>query len=316
LIVTVIVVTWNAAQLVRDCLTSLAAQTLDAECYRVVVVDNASEDGTAAMLARDFPLVSVVASSSNRGFAGGANLALREVATPYAVVLNNDALADEDMLSAFVTAMEAPGAERVGAVTGRVLLAERGLLNSTGNLVSRNGRGYDRDWLQPDHGTRPAGDVFGFCGAAAVLRMSALDEVGLFDEGFFLYYEDTDLSWRLRAAGWGVRFEPAAIAVHRHAQSSRDGSPLFHLWNERNSLITVTRHAPISVVARTLLRRTVGLLSHTAREGPTSPVTRARWRAMGQYLARLPRTLAERRAIWAHSRQSRSAVWGVNEDVR
>jgi N-acetylglucosaminyl-diphospho-decaprenol L-rhamnosyltransferase len=307
-VVTVVVVTWNGAHLIQDCLASLAGQTLEAERFRVIVVDNASDDGTQAMLSRDFPWVDVISSPRNVGFAGGANLGLRQISTPYAVVLNNDATADEGMLASFVRALDDPTAAQVGAVTGRVVLAESGLLNSTGNLVSRIGRGFDRDWLRPDDSARPAGAVFGFCGAAACLRVAALARVGLFDEELFLYYEDTDLSWRLRAAGWEVRYEPAAVARHQHASSSSEGSPLFHFWNERNSLVVFTRHAPLQVVVVMLLRRIVGLAVHTVRDGPSAAVTRARWRAVGHYLRRLPRTLSERRSIWQGSPTSRSAV--------
>jgi GT2 family glycosyltransferase len=306
--VTVVVVTWNGAHLLTECLASVAEQTTRSEDIHVLVVDNASTDGTAELLDRDHPHVEVLRSHRNRGFAGGAALGLDAVTTPYAVLINNDAVADPGMLEAFVTALEAPGAERVGAVTGKVLLAADGRLNSTGNLVARTGRGYDRDWRAPDDGSRPAGDVFGFCGAAAALRMAAVREVGGFDPQLFLYYEDTDLSWRMRAAGWTVRYEPTAIARHRHATTSRVGSASFVFWNERNSLLVFTRHAPLTVLLGVLLRRLVGLLLHTLRTGPRDPVTRARWRAAGSYARRLPRTLRERHEWWRGALVARPEV--------
>ena len=214
--VTVVVVTWEGRDLLRECLASLATQTLPRSEYCVVVVDNASTDGTAQMLASEHPDVEVITAPTNLGFAGGANLALVRPSTPYVVLLNNDATAEPGLLAAFVEAMEAPGAVRVAAVTGKVLLTGTGLINSTGNLMSRTGRGYDRDWQRRDDGSRGAGEVFGFCGAAVALRAEALAEVGVFDGDLFLYYEDTDLSWRLRRAGWTVRFEPQAVAWHRH----------------------------------------------------------------------------------------------------
>jgi GT2 family glycosyltransferase len=229
------------------------------------------------------------------------------VTTAYAIVLNNDATADPHLLAAFVEALSDPRHHRVGAVSGKVLLAETGLLNSTGNMMSRTGRGYDRDWRRPDDGARGAGEVFGFCGAAAALRTEALGEVGLFDEDLFLYYEDTDLSWRLRAAGWSVIYEPSAVAWHRHASSSKAGSARFHRWNERNSMVVFTRHAPAPLVGSMLARRAIGLLVHTARDGLTD-VTRARWQAAGDYLRRLPRTLVERRVVWRAAERSRAEV--------
>jgi N-acetylglucosaminyl-diphospho-decaprenol L-rhamnosyltransferase len=307
-LLTVVIVTWNGAHLLDDCLDSLEAQTLPDDRFRVVVVDNASDDGTVALLARSRPTIEVIVSDRNTGFAGGADLGLRAVTTPYAVVLNNDAVADPRMLAAFVDALEAPDAERVAAVTGKVLLAESGHLNSTGNLMTRTGRGYDRDWKRPNDGSRVGGEVFGFCGAAAALRMSAVREVGGFDPDLFLYYEDTDLSWRLRAAGWTVRYAPEAAAHHRHAATSSVGSPLFTYWNERNSLVVFTRHAPATLVIRMFVRRTVGLAVHTARTGVTDAVTRARWRATASFARRLPLTLRERRSSWRSARCTRREV--------
>jgi hypothetical protein len=111
----------------------------------------------------------------------------------------------------------------------------------------------------------------------------------------------------LRASGWTVRYEPTAVVEHRHATSSGEGSPRFTLWNERNSLVVFTRHAPARLVLAVHVRRAVGLLAHTARD-PRSAVTRARWRAMGQHLVRLPRTLVERRRTWQGAAVPRAEV--------
>ena len=273
-----------------------------------MVVDNASQDGTVAMLECQHPQVEVVKAEANLGFAGGANLGMAHVASPIIVLLNNDAIAHPEMLAAFVRALEAPATETIAAVTGKVVLHGDGRLNSTGNLVSRTGRGYDRDWRRRDDGSRASGDVFAFCGAATALRSSALRQVGGFDEELFLYYEDTDLSWRLRAAGWAVRYEPRAIAVHRHAASSREGSPMFHFWNERNSLIVFPRHAPANLVFRMLLRRTVGLFGTPfTRASPTPLRERVGAQRRPTYGDCRGRR-GERRAIWRDAQCSRHKV--------
>jgi N-acetylglucosaminyl-diphospho-decaprenol L-rhamnosyltransferase len=97
------------------------------------------------------------------------------------------------------------------------------------------------------------------------------------------------------------------VATHQHASSSRVGSTRFTLWNERNSLIVFTRHAPAHLVAGAHVRRIVGLLVHSMR-APGAAVTRARWHAMGQHLRRLPRTLRERRRIWGSAVVPRAEV--------
>ena len=252
-----VVVSWNGAELLGPCIDSLLAQRT-AAALRVLVVDNASTDGTAAMLAERYPEVAVVTSTHNLGFAGGAAAGMADVDEDFVVLLNNDATLRPDAVEAMLTAMAAPDASRVGAVTAKILLsgwfrpatpaeaatAERvfrspttawvgcgprdpgavRLVNSTGNVVSRSGAGHDRDWLAVDGHERGGREVLGFCGGAAMLRAAAIRDAGGFDPWLFLYYEDTDLSWRMRAHGWTVRFEPSAVAEHLHAASSDAGA--------------------------------------------------------------------------------------------
>jgi hypothetical protein len=330
-LVTVVVVTWNGRHLLDDCLGGLYRQDLPRSAWRVLVVDNASTDGTVEHLRAHHPDVQVLRSPRNTGFAGGAHQALAVVPTPYAVLLNNDAVPEPGFLSALLAAAEAPAAGRVAAVTGKVLLRPRfrllppgraadpargdvtapsgvyrpdpegdlDLVNSTGNEVTRLGYGRDRGWLQVDDGTEPPEDVFAFCGAAALLRMQALRDTGDFDPDFFLYYEDTDLSWRLRSAGWTVRYEPAAVVRHEHAASSDTGSRLFRFHDDRNRLLTLVKNAPAGLALRALLRYPLTVASLTVHLGPRRAMTLTRVRAFGSCVRLLPRMLARRRATRA-----------------
>lgn len=119
---------------------------------------------------------------------------------------------------------------------------------------------------------RPA-EVFGWSGGGVLLRSAFLADVGLFDERFFLYYEDVDLSWRGRARGWRFRFVPGAIMRHHHASSTGAGSTLFHEQNERNRLLAVTKNAPIGFVARCYLRFGISTLGYL-RADVLRPVVR------------------------------------------
>lgn len=299
--VRVVVVTWNGAHLLEPCLSSLLAQRLR-EPMEVVLVDNASTDGTVDLVGRLFPAVRVVQADRNLGFAGGAALGARGFAGDFIVLLNNDATFAPDAVQALVDCAQAPGNERVGAVTAKVLLdpgtAGPVLVNSTGGLVTTSGTGADRDWLVPDGDESTEPDVFGFCGAAALLRRATLDDVGSFDPELFLYYEDTDLSWRLRSGGWVVRYEPRAVAHHRHASSSDAESPLFRYQNTRNSLTVFARHAPLRVVLLSFIRQTAGWLRSCLVRGPADPLSRARARGLWHAVRRARRTLRERRVIW------------------
>ncbi|HEY7049474.1 MAG TPA: glycosyltransferase family 2 protein [Jatrophihabitantaceae bacterium] len=118
---TVVIVNYNGAHLLPACLQALDRQHEDAPPFDTIVVDNASADGSRELLARDFPWVRVIASPGNRGFAGGNNLALREITTPVAVLLNNDAAPDPGWLATLLAALDAPDAHNVAIVTGKIL---------------------------------------------------------------------------------------------------------------------------------------------------------------------------------------------------
>lgn len=328
-VITVVLVSWNGAHLLGRALDGLAHQSLDHRAWRAVVVDNASTDGTAEFLAREHPAVRVLRSPRNRGFAGGNHLALAAIDTPYAVLLNNDAVPEAGFLAALLDAATRAGNERVAAVTAKVLLRPRfvpltpgspldpacgdvctptgvhrpsptgtvDLINSTGNVVGRDGYGRDRSWLRVDVPPDDPPEVFAFCGAAVLLRMAALREVGDFDEDFFLYYEDTDLSWRLRAAGWTVRYEASAVVRHEHAASSDVRSALFRFHDDRNRLLVLTKNAPAGMAARAVLRYPLTVASLTLRQGPRAAMTATRTRVLASYLRLLPRMLRRRRAI-------------------
>lgn len=299
-LVRAVVVTWNGAHLLPACLDSLDAQHLR-DRTEVVVVDNASTDGTDELLAAR-PGTTVVRAPRNLGFAGGVDLGLRDVRAPFVLLLNNDAALAPDGLDALLAELTAPGNERVAAATAKVVLRERDaqgrtLVNSTGNVLTPWGAGVDRDWLSVDGTQSPSGEVFGFHGGAALLRTEAVRAVGGIDPWLFLYYEDTDLSWRLRAAGWTVRYVETAVAEHAHAASSDPASALFRYYNTRNSLVVVTRHAPVGMVVRSFARQAAGTVRALVRTG-WDPTTRARARGLGAWALRLPRTLRERRATW------------------
>lgn len=324
-----VVVTWNGAHLLPECLDSLLSQTVPVE---IVVVDNASTDGTDALLRERYPHLTVLRADRNLGFAGGVALATSDVAEEFVLLLNNDARLEPDGAARLTEAMRAPGSDRVGAATAKILLdgwfcpapagarrdgrafvtaegvmvacagdapGARRLVNSTGNVLTRDGAGGDRDWLAPDGTERGGPQVWGFSGGATLLRTRALREVGGFDPWLFLYYEDTDVAWRMRAHGWSVRYVPEAVAHHRHAESSDAASPLFRYFNTRNSLVVVTRHAPLAMVARAWSRQCLGWWAAAIRRSEPRPVLAARARGLAAAAARLPRTLAERRRLWS-----------------
>jgi GT2 family glycosyltransferase len=306
---TVLVVTWCARELLGKCLAALGAQTRP---HRLLVVDNASTDGTADLLAA-LPQAQVLRLPTNRGFAGGVAAGLAEVRTPWLALLNDDAEPAPGWLDALVA--EAGPARDVVAVTSRLLLPS-GRVNNAGVVLRADGYGADRGLGEPDGPPYdlPA-EVFGFSGGAALLQTAALRSAGGFPAPYFLYYEDTDTSWRLRLAGGRVRYAPAAVVRHAHSASADQASALFSFHNERNRLLTLTRCAPAGFALRQLARfgLTTGSLAGKRllrRPLPPAPHFRVglRLRVLGSYARLLPWALRTRREIGRRATVPRAEV--------
>jgi GT2 family glycosyltransferase len=174
------------------------------------------------------------------------------------------------------------------------------LLNSTGNVVTRSGNGGDRDWLASADTAAADVEVFGFNGGCAALRRRALDEVGLFDARLFMYFEDSEMSWRLRRSGWRIVHAHDAVSEHRHAASSGTHTAFFEVHNARNRLVVALSQAPWPVVLRAL-GRTLGRLARGPRRGRTA-------RALAGAVRMAPAALVRRRETDRRSRVPREEV--------
>jgi len=246
----VIVLNWQGAKFIRECLRSALDQ--DYADYRILVVDNASTDGSREIVRDEFPQAELLALPENRHFARGMNAgferALKDPACTYAVALNNDTRVDRDWLSALVR----PAQEtRVGSVAAKMLLMDRPeILNTAGLRITRDGAAVDRGWLQKDEGQFDRDvDVFGASGGAALYRRDALEAVGLYDGDFVAYLEDLDLAWRLRLAGWEARFAPHSVVHHKFSASSSPNSPWKAYVSERNRIWNLVQNYPWRYVA-------------------------------------------------------------------
>lgn len=297
--VTVVVVTWEAAALVTECLRSLRRQTLP---HRVLVVDNGSTDATPQVLTTQFPEAQVLRLPRNAGFAGGVAAALEVLPAELVALLNNDAVAEPGWLRALVEDLDAH--PEAAAVTSCMLFAGSGppRVNNTGVVLREDGYGADRGWGDPPSAWSEPDEVFGFSGGAALLRTGAVRAVGGFPAPFFMYYEDTDVSWRLRRAGWTVRYQPAAVVRHRHAASSDVTSAFFALHNERNRLLMHVRCAAPATCALRWSRFVLTTVSLAGRRLIRRPVPPAhqfrvglRLQVLGSALRLLPWALRSRR---------------------
>ena len=330
----VVIVNWRRADLTIRAARSVTEQLKGGDT--LVIVDNASGDGSAERLSRAG--LTVVESSENLGFGAGVNLGAQNMVEDVLVLLNNDAVAEPGFLEAILAPLSAPPAAPTpgqpesspttpgstsssapAAATARILLAGRWkpagsnqdalvsprtgrwtrvsdeaaargegevLVNSTGNLVDASGNGYDRDWLVPAGHEHSPSQVFGLCGGACAIRREAWQALGGFREDLFMYYEDTDLSWRLRERGWAVVYVREAVVLHEHASSSGTSSAMFIRVNARNRILVAAAHSPAPVVMQALARTVV--------RGLRGPRRGAVMTGLAQAVARLPRELRRR----------------------
>jgi GT2 family glycosyltransferase len=401
-LVRLVVLNYNGGELVVQCLEALGKLDWPADRLEVVVVDNASTDGSDAAIADRFPGVQLIRSARNNGFPAN-NLALRQLdGVDYVGLVNPDSCVEPGWLGALAGALDADNA--LGAVSPRMLfadrfvdieissptfvpgtadrrtlgvqvsgarvegvdrwrdaqfaegtwgieheltgatfqwtseravvrlpvgLAQRGgrqpppdgpgqagdrrppvaelrlaaetpkrialrcgvierhidvgispawvgiqlsgtprdIVNNVGSIVFDDGYGADRGFLEPDEGQyhEPV-EVFAWCGGSVLLRPRYLADVGLFDERFFLYYEDTDLSWRGRTRGWRYGYVPDAVVRHVHAASTGEGSPVFQHYVERNRLLMLAKDAPRDLAWGAVWRYVLVTLSYARRD--------------------------------------------------
>ena len=221
----IIIVSWNTAELLANCLRSLPAGTTGLNTT-VIVVDNASTDGSAERVAAEFPHVQLIRNTANAGFARANNQGLRASPGAYAVLLNSDTVVKPGALTALVQFMEAHLA--VGACSPRLVRPDgtpqpyafggdptlpyllRRALNQV--LFHR----YLHDWASP-----AVQEVDWVSGACLLARRAAFDQAGLLDENIFMYFEDNEWCLRLRQAGWKICYDPEAEIIHVGGQSLR-----------------------------------------------------------------------------------------------
>lgn len=296
----VIVVNFNGRHFLDECLGALEGQTLPRHRYEILLVDNASSDGSAEYVRANFPGVRVIDAGGNLGFTGANNLGFRLARGRHVVLLNNDTRPEPGWLAALIAAADG---DRVGGVTSRVLFRdEPHLVNSTGVVLLRDGRGADRDLRRPDGPeTRLTAEVFGGCGASLLLTRELLDDVGGFDPALFMYYEDLDLAWRARLRGWRFVYAPDSIVYHVCGGSTGGQSPLLLRQVERNRTLVSLRNGPpfLAVTAGVGLILRLGRLiwrsvTRPVETRPTPGHLNAMMAAVRSVVARLPKVLLGR----------------------
>lgn len=232
--------TLAAGEVLEACLKALESQTVNE--FEVVVIDNSGIGRVPAQGPHVSPHIRVIANQRNVGFGAAVNQAFRVSTAPYLATLNDDAVADPRWLETLLADAEAH--PRTGMFSSEVRLAGTGRLDSAGMLIARDGSSKQRGHGEPPSRFLEALEALLPSGSAALYRRAMLDEIGLFDESFFLYCEDTDLGLRARWAGWDCRYVPGAVVEHRYSHSAGRASPLKAYYVERNRLYTIVKNFP------------------------------------------------------------------------
>jgi N-acetylglucosaminyl-diphospho-decaprenol L-rhamnosyltransferase len=239
----VVIVSWNVRELLGRCLASIEAHSPGVP-YEVWVVDNASADGSGAMVRARFPGVRLIENGENVGFAAANNQAIREAGGRYLVLLNPDTEVRAGALRALVEFLE--DHPRAGAAGARLLNGD-GSLQASCHPMLTPGRELwrllflERIWRRATYrmerwDVRAPRRVEAIKGACLALRRAALDEVGLLDEGYFMYSEEVDLCYRLAQAGWELWWVPQAEVVHHEAGSTRQAAEAMYVQLYRSKV--------------------------------------------------------------------------------
>lgn len=303
------IVNRDGGELLAEALDSLFAQSWT--CLEVILVDNASLDGSAEAAARRHgERLRVIRNPSNEGFARGNNQAMEVASGEWIVLLNNDAvLAPDAIEEAMRSAADRP---EVGMLAFRVLVYDKPhLFDSTGLLLYPDGVCRPRGWEEKDLGQYDRADeVLAPSGSACAWRRSMLDAIGRFDESYFAYLEDLDLGMRGQLAGWKCLYVPTAVARHAKSMNSGNHSKFKAYHVERNRIYNAVKLLPgfMLLVSPlfTLNRYLLQFYAARTRRGlPSRFVKDYSWlgllgvlaRAYATALVNLPRMLRRRRAI-------------------
>lgn len=240
----VVIPNYNGIRYYRGCLEALRVQTVMPD--RIIVVDNASTDGSADAIEKEFPEVRLIRMSENTGFCGAVNAGIRASSgMDYCILLNNDTVADRRFTEELIRAIEVDS--RTFSCQAKMLKMENpGAIDDAGDYYCALGWAFARGKGEPAEKYRTAAPIFSSCAGAAIYSMKILSEIGLFDENHFAYLEDTDIGWRARIRGYNNVFAPRAHVLHVGSASSGSIYNLFKVKNtSRNSIYLIYKNMPL-----------------------------------------------------------------------
>lgn len=258
--ISVVVPNWNGVDVLPGCLNSLLAQSCKAE---IVVVENGSVDGSVGMIEVKYPNVTLLKQPKNLGFDGGVNVGINyalDAGHDYIALFNNDALADKNWLAELANTLDK--SPEYGIATGKLYDGTKKCLDTTGDQYTTWGLAYPRGRGELDTGKYDAPeDVFGSTAGAALYRADMFRDIGVFDNDFFAYYEDVEISFRAQLAGWKVRYVPTAHAYHQIGGTSGKIKGFTTYQTIKNLPWVMWKNVPLGLLPTILPRFTIAYTS-------------------------------------------------------
>jgi GT2 family glycosyltransferase len=250
-LVSLVVLNWNGESLLRECIESL--QGLNYSPVEIIVVDNASTDGSIALL-ESIKGISIVKNSVNLGYAGGINAGIRAATGVYVAALNNDIIFDPFWLGELVSILESDSS--IGIISGRQMnYYHRETIDALYSYLHPSliffQEGFGKRWNAAARGATPA-RVFGVSGASTVYRKKMFDELGGLDETLFAYHEESDLCMKSFLSGWKCVYVPAASAYHKRSVTFNRVKNTMIYYHTRNRLWFIYKYSPLSLVMTNL----------------------------------------------------------------
>lgn len=246
--VTVVVITWNKKDLLRNCLKSLNKQTY--KNFQRIVVDNGSTDGTLEFIKRDYPQIKIVSLEKNLGFSRAANEGIKASKSEYVIFLNNDTVVDKDFVKNLLKALDEYHKEYCGCTSKMINFFNRSILSSAGDMMNDVGQSFPRGLNTSINKFNRSEEVFLITGGASIFRKKIFEKIGFFDEDYFLYGEDSDWCLRAQLMGYKFWYEPKAIVYHHCGASSKKLSKIVEYFLFRNMTITILKNFPIKIFFR------------------------------------------------------------------
>lgn len=319
-LISIIILNWNGKKYLKDCFDSLESQTYPN--FEIILVDNGSEDGSVKFVRENFPQIKIIGNKKNLGFAKGNNIGIKLAKGKYIFVLNNDTKVEKNCLENLVEAAEKD--DKIGMCAPKILsFGNPQIIDSVGLNIYFDGMSRGRGRMEIDDGKyNKIEEILFPSGCAALYRKTMIDEIGLFDENFFAYCEDTDLGLRGRLAGWKAILVPSATVYHHYSGSTEKYSDFKAFLVERNHFWVALKNFPLSLLFLvpfyTLLRYFFTIYGILIKQGPAAKFHSSKLKLplilIGAYISTLkgmPRILKKRKFIQKNKKITTKEIYNL-----